>query len=232
MTRPNDEDSTVSAPSTTSPAQPSEAEPTEPKRAESRPAESKPEDPAASVAPPHDSALDDALPASQTNGDTLALTAPSPTRGTAFTGATLWTFGALLWTYVVVGKFVLEARFPESLGALVVLGAYVWAWYRSSGHHRGRSELMFFGPGAAGLVLMLVVLALASSVLGSNHRKEIEAVRVGLWTLGLISYFIGRNLAATPRKAPTKLRRAAQVAIWSVVGLATIAALVATVSRL
>src|SRR5262245_50793704 len=47
-------------------------------------------------------------------------------------GATLWCFGALFWSYLVVGEIVVWTAAPEALGVIAVLGAFGFAWYRAT----------------------------------------------------------------------------------------------------
>lgn len=135
-------------------------------------------------------------------------------------GPALWICGALLWSYVVLGELVIEAKFPEALAWLLMAGAYAGTWLRSV-----RPGRLFHrvGPGILGLVWFVFVLLFVTSLLGTHRRSTAAAVAVGVLLLGVAAFYSGRAFTSPPKVELHTAQRTfliiGWVIIWGTTGL-------------
>lgn len=159
----------------------------------------------------------------------LALTAR---RGHPVLGASLWTFGALLWAYVVMGEWVLRFQLPEAMGALTVIAAYGLAWLsavRDLNSPADRWRRLLPGPIGFGLFVMTVLLV--TLLFGTTRRSIVGAITVFLWFFSAAVYIAGRYVTARPRRPRTRARTVATVVLWLLSGVGTLIFVVSTLSR-
>lgn len=149
--------------------------------------------------------------------------------------ATLSSFGALLWAYVVAGELVVGANLPEAMGVLAVLTAFGGAWYSAVAPAIGAAASLarLFAPVPLAVGAFFLSLAFACSVSGSSP-SDVEAISVALWFVAVFAFVVGRERAR--RSAPPVLlsqeQKAARFAVWLVSGLATLSALLVGTARL
>jgi hypothetical protein len=139
-------------------------------------------------------------------------------------GVSLWCFGALLWSYLVVGEIVVWTAVPEALGVLAVMSAFGLAWYRGTSQLPRASRVRILLPGLIAFCSWLVVLVMSSAVLNTAARKDAELTALLLWSLAASAYALGRHLTALNRVPASRLERASHIALWAIAGLATLMA--------
>ncbi len=142
-------------------------------------------------------------------------------------GPTLWTCGAVLWTYVILGQLVIEARFPEALAWMIVAGVFAGVWWRA---HRTGSAWQIWGPGVLALLLFILEIGFISTMLGASSRRSAAALGVGLCVIGIGQFFVGRLLTSPPALDLHRNQRVAFVVVWVIVVGVTGATLVSMVA--
>jgi hypothetical protein len=145
-------------------------------------------------------------------------------------GVSLWCFGALLWSYLVVGEIVLWTAMPEALGVLAVMGAFGVAWNRGTSQMPRSPRFRILLPGIIAFFSWLVALLLSTAVFSTDGRKDAELAALLLWSFAASAYALGRHLTALSRVPSSKLERGSRIALWLIVGLATLMAGVNIVS--
>lgn len=160
-------------------------------------------------------------------------TAPTPSATRLLMGASLWTYGALLWAYVVMGEWVLGAKLPEVLGLGVVLMSFGLAWSASvrDARRAGADRWKLVTPGVTGLVLFALTIALASLLFASSRRGSVAATTVGLWLFAAAVYAAGRVLTARRKAKLSGWQLARSIALWVLSGLVTLVSMLAALSR-
>lgn len=158
--------------------------------------------------------------------------APTARRGHPVLGASLWTFGALLWAYVVMGEWVLRFQLPEAMGALTVIAAYGLAWLSAvrdlnTPADRWRRLL----PGPIGFGLFVLTVLLVTLLFGTTRQSIVGAITVFLWFFSAAVYIAGRYVTARPRRPRTRARTVATVVLWLISGVGTLMFVVSTLSR-
>lgn len=143
-------------------------------------------------------------------------------------GTSLWLFGALLWTYVVLGEWVVKASFPEPLAILIVIGVFAGSWYVSAKapSHALRTHPIL--PGIIAFVSWAILLLLVSTLLGTHRTNEVAYLTVFLWVVGALSFWYGRRLLGDAKPSSAMVRKWTRVA-WGVVGIGTAVALILAV---
>lgn len=149
--------------------------------------------------------------------------------------AALSAFGALLWAYVVAGELVVGVRLPEPAAVLSVLVAFGGTWYAAvvPAWRAGASWPRLVAPVVLAVAAFVVTVLFACSVSGHSN-DEVQAISMALWFVAVFAVFVGRERARR-RAAPAPVsseQRAARFALWLVVGLVTLSALIVGVSRL
>lgn len=167
----------------------------------------------------------------EANADSSVAVVSPPSVSGSLVGPGVQLLGVLLWSYVVVGQYVVRAGFPEALGATVVLAVYAACWYRLVTHRRLGPALWTIGPGLVGAGATVVVVGLVATLLPSGTR-EAELVTIALWVFSSFAYLVGRVLGDTPQRSPSKRQRALRIVQWGAIGVATVIALIASVERL
>lgn len=149
--------------------------------------------------------------------------------------ATLWSFGALLWAYLVAGELVVGVQLPESMAVLGVLIAFGGAWYSAVAPARrgGAGWPRLVAPVFLALGAFFATLLFACSVSG-HSTTEVQAISVALWFVAVLAFAVGRERVRR-RAAPSAVsseQRAARFALWLISGILTLGALIVGMSRL
>lgn len=149
--------------------------------------------------------------------------------------ATLWSFGALLWAYVVAGELVVGVRVPESMAVLGVLIAFgsAWYWAVTPAWRGGASWPRLVAPVFLAIGAFFVTIVFACSVSG-HSTSEVQAISMALWFVAVFAFAVGRERVRR-RAAPAPVsseQRALRFALWLVSGLVTLSALIVGMSRL
>lgn len=153
-------------------------------------------------------------------------------RGHPVIGASLWTYGALLWAYVVLGEWVLRFNLPEGMGALTVIAAFGVAWLSAVRDLKTPADRWRrWVPGVAGFGLFVVTVLLVTLLFGTTRRSIVGAITVMFWFFSAAVYIAGRVVTARPRVARTRARTAATVLLWLVSGLGTLVSVASTLSN-
>jgi len=139
-------------------------------------------------------------------------------------GASLWCFGALFWSYLVVGEIVVWTAVPEALGVLAVMGAFGIAWYRGTSQMPPAPRFRILLPGIIAFISWLVVVLLSSTLFSTGGRKNAELVALLLWSFAACAYALGRHLSALKRVSSSPFERASGIAFWLIAGIATLLA--------
>jgi len=139
-------------------------------------------------------------------------------------GATLWCFGALFWSYLVVGELVVWTAVPEILGVIAVLSAFGLAWYRATSQMAQAPRWRWLLPGVAAFFSWLLVLAMSTTVFSTGGRKEAELAALLLWSFSATTYTLGRHLAAQHHLPLSPNARNGRIALWLITGIATLMA--------
>lgn len=160
-------------------------------------------------------------------------TLPQLRPGHPVLGPSLWTFGALLWAYLVIGECVLSFGLPEAVGFVLVLLAYGIAWLASMPDTAApANRWQKLAPGVTGLALFITTLFFAATLFGTSRRSHIAGITLLLWFFSATMLLLGRRwtLRAHSRR---RLRWpvAGTVVLWVISGLVTLVALVSTLSR-
>lgn len=149
-------------------------------------------------------------------------------------GPTLWTFGAFLWAYAVMGELVVQLDFPEVVGWIIVLAAVGRAGFVAV-RHMPRDRRRVWRPIVPGLLALLgwlFLVVLVSALLGGGGRSETEAVTLLLWGIGVIAYIFGRRLTRAPKPAQRRFGRATTIAVWVVTGGTTLLAVLSVIGHM
>ena len=139
-------------------------------------------------------------------------------------GATLCCFGALFWSYLVVGEIVVWTAVPEALGILAVLGAFGLAWYRATSQMPEAPRWRWLMPGIVAFVAWLFTLLVSTAVFDTAGRKQAELAALLLWSFAATSYALGRHLMAEERVPLTPNARTGRIVLWVIAGIATLMA--------
>ncbi|HKO52106.1 MAG TPA: hypothetical protein VJV79_30560 [Polyangiaceae bacterium] len=139
-------------------------------------------------------------------------------------GVSLWCFGALFWSYLVVGEIVVWTAVPEALGVLAVLGAFGVAWYRGTSQMPAAPRWRVLLPGVIAFCSWLVALLMSAAVFSTGGRKNAELAALLLWAFAAGAYALGRRLTALNRVSSSPLERVSRIALWVIAGLATLMA--------
>jgi hypothetical protein len=139
-------------------------------------------------------------------------------------GVSLWCFGALFWSYLVVGEIVVWTAVPEVLGVLAVMGAFGLAWYRGTSQMPRLPQWRWLLPGIIGICLWLVTLLMSTAMFSTGGRSKAELAALLLWSFAAASYALGRRLTALDRVALSPPARAGRIAFWLIAGIATLLA--------
>jgi len=139
-------------------------------------------------------------------------------------GVSLWCFGALLWSYLVVGEIVVWTAVPEALGVLAVLCAFGLAWHRGTSQMPPAPIWRILVPGIVAFFSWLVALLFSCVVFNTGGRKNAELVALLLWCFAAGAYALGRHLTALQDVSSSTLERASRIALWVIAGLATLMA--------
>jgi len=146
-------------------------------------------------------------------------------------GATLWCFGALFWSYLVVGEIVVWTAVPEALGVIAVLSAFGLAWYRATSQMAQAPRWRWLVPGIIAFFAWLLMLAMSTAVFETGARKQAELAALLLWSFAATSYVLGRHLTAQQRVPLSPNARAGRIALWLATGIATLMAGVNIISN-
>jgi hypothetical protein len=139
-------------------------------------------------------------------------------------GVSLWCFGALFWSYLVVGEIVVWTAVPEALGVLAVLGAFGVAWYHGTSQMPHAPLWRILLPGIIAFVLWLVTLVMSTAVFNTGGRKNAELAALLLWSFAASAYALGRHLTALNGVSLSTPARAGRIACWLIAALATLMA--------
>jgi hypothetical protein len=145
-------------------------------------------------------------------------------------GVSLWCFGALFWSYLVVGEIVVWTAVPEALGALAVLGAFGVAWYHGTSQMPRAPHWRILLPGIIAFFSWLITLLVSTAVFSTGGRKNAELVALLLWSFSATAYALGRRLTALNQVSLSTRARAGRIALWVLAGVSTLMAGVNIVS--
>ena len=146
-------------------------------------------------------------------------------------GVSLWCFGALLWSYLVVGEIVVWTAVPEALGVLAVMGAFGVAWYHGTSQMPRAPQFRILLPGIIAFLSWLVAVLLSTAVFSTGGRKNAELAALLLWSFSAAAYALGRHLTALNRVSLSTPARTSRIALWVIAGLATLMAGVNIISN-
>lgn len=147
-------------------------------------------------------------------------------------GGVLWTFGALLWAYLVMGELVVHFELNEVLAVLVVAAVLGISWYGAARHAPAGNLGRKIAPGVLGIVLFFVALVFVSAVFGSSRQRTVEALTVAFWFPALLAYVLGRNLIRAPKPERSRPQRVGVIALWIASSLVTALALLSATTRM
>jgi len=139
-------------------------------------------------------------------------------------GVSLWSFGALFWSYLVVGEIVVWTAVPEALGVLAVMGAFGIAWYRGTSQMPRLPQWRWLLPGIIGFCSWLVTLAMSTAMFRTGGRSSAEMAALLLWSIAATAYALGRHLTALTPVPLSPPARAGRIALWLITGIATLLA--------
>jgi len=139
-------------------------------------------------------------------------------------GISLWCFGALFWSYLVVGEIVIWTAVPEALGVLAVMGAFAVAWHHGTSQMPRAPHWRILLPGIVAFGSWLVALLMCSAVFSTGGRKNAELAALLLWSFSASAYALGRRLTGLNRVSLSARARAGRIALWVIAGLATLMA--------
>jgi hypothetical protein len=139
-------------------------------------------------------------------------------------GASLWSFGALFWSYLVVGELVLWTAAPEALGVIAVLGTFGLAWYRATSQLPPAPRWRWLLPGIIAFVSWLLMLLISIALFSTGARKQAELAALLLWSFAASSYALGRHLTAQYHVSSSTPARTGRIALWLITGIATLMA--------
>jgi len=139
-------------------------------------------------------------------------------------GVSLWCFGALFWSYLVVGEIVVWTAVPEILGVLAVLGAFAVAWSHGTSQMPRAAVVRRLVPGLIAFFSWLVALVVSTAVFSTGGRSKAEMAALLLWSFAASSYALGRHLTGLKRVPLSKPARAGRIACWVIAALATLMA--------
>ncbi|MEI9947759.1 MAG: hypothetical protein WDO74_01980 [Pseudomonadota bacterium] len=139
-------------------------------------------------------------------------------------GVSLWCFGALFWSYLVVGEIVLWTAVPEALGVLAVLGAFAVAWYRGTSQMPRAPHWQRPLPGVIAFFSWLLALLVSTAVFNTGGRNKAELAALLLWSFAASAYALGRHLTALKRVPLSTPARAGRIACWLIAAVATLMA--------
>ncbi len=139
-------------------------------------------------------------------------------------GTTLWSYGALLWAYLVAGEIVVWTAVPELLGVVAVLAAFSLACHRGTSQMPNASRLSRALPGVIAFFGWCFSMLAFTAVFATGRRSQAELTSLLLWFLAAISYSLGRHLVALNKVPSTDLARRGRVVLWLVTGIATLMA--------
>jgi len=139
-------------------------------------------------------------------------------------GVSLWCFGALFWSYLVVGEIVVWTAVPEVLGVLAVMGAFGVAWYRGTSQMPRAPHFRILLPGIVAFFSWLIALVVSAAVFNTGGRKNAELAALLLWSFAATAYALGRRLTALKPVPLSTPARASRIACWVIATLATVMA--------
>ena len=139
-------------------------------------------------------------------------------------GASLWCFGALFWSYLVVGEIVVWTAVPEVLGILAVLVTFGVAWHRAISQMPHSPRWRWLLPGTIAFFSWLLTLGLSTAVFSTGGRKQAEFAALLLWSFAGAIYALGRHLSAQQPAPLSKNARNGRIALWVIAGIATLMA--------
>jgi|SRR6188768_1673034 len=139
-------------------------------------------------------------------------------------GATLCCFGALFWSYLVVGEIVVWTAVPEALGVLAVLGTFGLAWYRATCQMPHAPRWRRFLPGIIAFFSWLVALVMSTAVFSTGGRQQAELAALLLWSFAAATYTLGRHLMGQVSVPLSSNARTGRIALWLIAGIATLLA--------
>ncbi len=123
-------------------------------------------------------------------------------------GPSIWTFGALLWAYVVLGEYTTAGFIGEAIaGALLILVAAVsWtiAVRRSLATPPRRFGVLgrTLFPGAIALLLSIFCALFMNFVGESSHQNPDVPMTLAFMVLGMLAFFGGKRLTGSVDKQP------------------------------
>jgi hypothetical protein len=144
-------------------------------------------------------------------------------------GPSLVAGGTLLWAFVVFGDLIVNFRFPEALGTLIVLGAFAavaWQGGRQSiALLPARPETVRWRlavPGVLGFVLFANTVLFTSVVARTERMRKEGLIIFVLIGLAFAAVMVGRRFSGPSHEPPSWPLRAALLAGTVLGGLATI----------
>lgn len=139
-------------------------------------------------------------------------------------GASLWCFGALFWSYLVVGEIVVWTAVPEILGILAVLATFGLAWHRAISQMPQTPRWRWILPGIIAFFSWLLTLGISTVVFSTGGRTKAELAALLLWSFAGVSYALGRHLTAQQPVPSSTNTRTGRIALWVIAGIATLMA--------
>jgi hypothetical protein len=146
-------------------------------------------------------------------------------------GPGLWIFGALLWSYVVLGQFVVK-DFPEGI-ALLTLALVVGVTYAAAVRDSLRAvpaepsarRRRWLWPGVAAFGFWLGTTLLVTAVGKSSNANLDAPITLLLLALSVLAIILGRRFTHPGRPKRSLGKLALFIAAWLLAALATLAAL-------
>lgn len=130
----------------------------------------------------------------------------------------VWYAGVILWSYVVVGEYVLGAGLPEVLGWSCFVGVLVGTFLQAA----NRIGVSLMGRTAGlGFVAVVGLVLFVSSLVGTSSRSEYQGISALFLLVAIGAIFFGvlrANRLRLLAGAPKKKLSWPKVATWLIFG--------------
>ncbi len=115
-------------------------------------------------------------------------------------GPAIWTFGAMLWAYVVLGEYTTAGFIGESIAVSLLVFAAGASWYFAVRHRSlaSQGKIVRLGlklaPGFIALLLLTGCALFMDYVGESSHQNQDIPMTLAFMVLGVLAFFWGQRL--------------------------------------
>jgi len=121
-------------------------------------------------------------------------------------GTSVWTFGAMLWAYVVLGEYTTAGFIGEAVAGpiLILVAAVSWAIAVRRSLVTPPRRFGILGralvPGAIALLLLTFCALFMNFVGESSHQNQDVPMTLAFMVLGMLAFFGGQRLTGSVDK--------------------------------